>query len=179
MHRLRQNPSPTEPSSSLSCKTLRPTMCIISSTILSPFSSLPVTASGKAWEEKLTGLRGVFRFTDFRCLYQRTEKLFSSVHLNDEMYAAYPKGFTREDIQYTTISNDKGNAVELHIGNYRLQQRGNVDGQQSCRQCHFRHPTELLKKEIKCFLSATGTRLRLRFRLSDCNCCRNSCHPAR
>ncbi len=31
-------PSPTEPSSSLSCKTLRPTMCIISSTIPSPFS---------------------------------------------------------------------------------------------------------------------------------------------
>lgn len=45
-------PSPTEPSSSLSCKTLRPTMCIISSTIPSPFSSLPVTASGKAWKKK-------------------------------------------------------------------------------------------------------------------------------
>ena len=60
-------------------------------------------------EEKLTGLRGVFSLTDFRCLYQRDGETIQKflVHLNDEMYAAYPKGFTREDIQYTTLSNDK------------------------------------------------------------------------
>ena len=60
-------------------------------------------------EEKLTELRGVFSLTDFRCLYQRDGETIQKflVHLNDEMHAAYPKGFTREDVQYTTLSNDK------------------------------------------------------------------------
>ena len=75
-------------------------------------------------EEKLTGLRGVFSLTDFRCLYQRDGETIQKflVHLNDEMYAAYPKGFTREDIQYTTLSNDKVMPVSYtHLDVYKRQ----------------------------------------------------------
>lgn len=47
-------------------------------------------------EEKLTGLRGVFSLTDFRCLYQRDGETIQKFvkHLDNEMHRAYPKGST-------------------------------------------------------------------------------------
>ena len=60
-------------------------------------------------EEKLTGLRGVFSLTDFRCLYQRDGETIQKFlkNLDKEMHSSYPQGFSRENIQYTTLSNDK------------------------------------------------------------------------
>ena len=60
-------------------------------------------------EERLTGLRGVFSLSDFRCLYQRDGETIQRFlkHLGDEMEATYPNGFRKEDIVYTDLSNDK------------------------------------------------------------------------
>ena len=60
-------------------------------------------------EERLTGIRGVFSLSDFRCLYQRDGETIQRFlkHLGDEMEATYPNGFRKEDIVYTDLSNDK------------------------------------------------------------------------
>ena len=60
-------------------------------------------------EEHLSEIRAVFSLTDFRCLHQRDgETIIRFVkHLDDEMLKNYPEGFQKEDVTYTTLSNDK------------------------------------------------------------------------
>lgn len=60
-------------------------------------------------EERLSGLRGVFSLTDFRCLYQRDGETIQRFlkHQEESMYEAYPKGFRKEDVVYTELDNDK------------------------------------------------------------------------
>lgn len=60
-------------------------------------------------EERLSGLRGVFSLTDYRCLYQRDGETIQRFlkYLPQEMEKNYPNGFRREDIVYTDLSNDK------------------------------------------------------------------------
>ncbi|MCD7898895.1 MAG: long-chain fatty acid--CoA ligase [Bacteroides sp.] len=60
-------------------------------------------------EEKMSGLRGVFSLSDFRCLHQRDGETLQKCirNLDMEMDKAYPNGFNREDVTYTTLSNDK------------------------------------------------------------------------
>ena len=60
-------------------------------------------------EDKLPVLRGVFSLSDFRCLHQRDgetiQRFIRSV--DDAMFDTYPKGFSKDDVNYTTLSNDK------------------------------------------------------------------------
>lgn len=60
-------------------------------------------------EEKIENVRGVFSLTDFRCLHQKDgeniQKLLKD--LDAEMAKRYPQGFTKEDIKYTDLGNDK------------------------------------------------------------------------
>lgn len=60
-------------------------------------------------EEKLSGIRGAFSLTDFRCLYQRDGETIQKFlkHLDRDMQAVYPQGFQPTDVVYTTLSNDK------------------------------------------------------------------------
>ena len=60
-------------------------------------------------EERLSGLRAVFSLTDFRCLHQRDGETVQKFlkHINEEMQQTYPNGFQKEDIQYTTLGNEK------------------------------------------------------------------------
>ncbi len=60
-------------------------------------------------EEALTDLRGVFSLKDFRCLYQRDgETIQRFIHnISDKMNRAYPNGYSRNDVSYTDLSNDK------------------------------------------------------------------------
>lgn len=60
-------------------------------------------------EEKIEDVRGVFSLSDFRCLHQRDgESIQKFLKVIDErMEEKYPGGFTRNDIKYTDLSNDK------------------------------------------------------------------------
>ena len=55
------------------------------------------------------------------------------------MHALYPKGFTREDVQYTTLSNDKVMLLNYTSGTTGFSKGCDADRKQSCRQCHFRY----------------------------------------
>ena len=69
--------------------------------------------SDRVWdsleEDRIEEVRGVFSLSDFRCLHQRDgeniQKLMKS--LDERMAKRYPDGFTKEDIQYADLDNDK------------------------------------------------------------------------
>ena len=81
--------------------------------IINHSESVFLFVSDRIWdsleEDKILDIRGVFSLTDFRLLFQRDgenlEKLVKE--LDDTMAAKYPDGFSREDILYTDLSNDK------------------------------------------------------------------------
>lgn len=86
--------------------------------IINHSESVFLFVSDKIWdsleEDKIEEIRGVFSLSDFRCLHQRDgeniQKLMRS--LDEKMAERYPKGFTKEDIQYAELDNDK--VVEIN-----------------------------------------------------------------
>lgn len=60
-------------------------------------------------EEALGNLRAVFSLTDYRCLHQRDGETIQKFmrNIDTAMKKAYPKGFQKENIIYTELSNDK------------------------------------------------------------------------
>jgi long-chain acyl-CoA synthetase len=60
-------------------------------------------------EERIESVRGVFSLSDFRCLYQRNGENIQKLvkELDEKMSKKYPGGFTKEDIRYADIDNDK------------------------------------------------------------------------
>ncbi|MCD7931705.1 MAG: AMP-binding protein [Tannerellaceae bacterium] len=81
--------------------------------IINHSDSVFLFASDRIWdsleEEKISDIRGVFSLTDFRCLHQRDgesiQKLMRS--LDQKFAEKYPNGFTKEDIKYADLDNDK------------------------------------------------------------------------
>ncbi len=69
--------------------------------------------SDKIWdsleEDKIDNLRAVFSLSDYRCLHQRDGENIQKLmlRLNDKMDNRYPNGFSKEDIQYAELDNDK------------------------------------------------------------------------
>ena len=59
--------------------------------------------------DKMPILRGVFSLTDFRCLHQRDGECIQRFmkRADDAMFDTYPNGFSKDNIEYTTLSNDK------------------------------------------------------------------------
>ncbi|MDH6358635.1 AMP-binding protein [Parabacteroides sp. PF5-9] len=60
-------------------------------------------------EDKIEDVRGVFSLSDFRCLHQRDGESIQKLllKLNDKMSEKYPNGFSKEDIKYADLDNDK------------------------------------------------------------------------
>ncbi len=60
-------------------------------------------------EENLGGIRAAFSLTDFRCLYQRDGETIQKFikHLSSNMEEAYPNGFSKSDVKYEDVPNDK------------------------------------------------------------------------
>ena len=136
-------------------------------------------------EERLAGLRAVFSLSDFRCLHQRDGETINRFlkHLDEEMHITYPKGFHREDVQYTTLSNDKVMLLNYTSGTTGFSKGVMLTGNNLAGNVTFGIRTELLKKgdKVLSFLPrfhqhfhqtghAAGSRLRLRFRLSYSYC---------
>lgn len=81
--------------------------------IINHSESVFLFVSDRIWdsleEDMIEEVRGIFSLTDFRCLHQRDgesiQKLMKS--LDAKMAEKYPNGFTKEDIQYADLSNEK------------------------------------------------------------------------
>ena len=93
-------------------------------------------------EEALSGLRAVFSLTDFRCLHQRDGETVQKFMKNMDaaMKKNFPKGFYKENINYTELSNEKVMLLNYTSGTTGFSKAGNVT---------FGIRTELLKKGEK------------------------------
>lgn len=86
--------------------------------IINHSESVFLFVSDRIWdsleEDKIEEIRGVFSLSDFRCLHQRDgeniQKLMKA--LDERMAEKYPNGFTKEDIKYAELDNDK--VVEIN-----------------------------------------------------------------
>ncbi|MDR1646087.1 MAG: AMP-binding protein [Tannerellaceae bacterium] len=60
-------------------------------------------------EEKVGNLRGVFSISNFRCLHQRDSEEIRKLlkELDAKMAERYPAGFTKDDVRYAEVGNDR------------------------------------------------------------------------
>ena len=81
--------------------------------IINHSESVFLFVSDRIWdtleEEKISEIRGVFSLTDFRCLHQRDGENIQKLlkELASRFTEEYPNGFTRENIRYADLDNDK------------------------------------------------------------------------
>ncbi len=81
--------------------------------IINHSESVFLFVSDRIWdtleEEKISEIRGVFSLMDFRCLHQRDGENIQKLlkELDSRFTEEYPNGFTRENIRYADLDNDK------------------------------------------------------------------------
>lgn len=102
-------------------------------------------------EEALGNLRAVFSLTDYRCLHQRDGETIQKFmrNMGTAMRKAYPKGFQKENIIYTELSNDKVMLLNYTSGTTGFSKGVMLSGNNLAGNVTFGIRTELLKKGEK------------------------------
>ena len=120
--------------------------------IVSHSESVFLFTSDSIWdtleEEKLSGTRALFSLTDFRCLHQRDGETIQRFikHLDQEMKVAYPTGFQKKNVAYTTLSNDKVMLLNYTSGTTGFSKGVMITGNNLAGNVTFGIRTELLKR---------------------------------
>ena len=99
-------------------------------------------------ESRMTGIRGAFSLTDYRCLYQRDGETIQKFlkYIKTHMKKTYPKGFHSEDVQYPPISNDQLMLINYTSGTTGFSKGVMLSVNSLAGNVTFGIRTELLKK---------------------------------